>query len=172
LQRLSIQLRKQTMQARIEVCPPKICVGQRIQLSVNAAAKNIALWQAFAPRKKEIAQVIDPGFHSIEIYPATYFDRFDPTAEFEKWAAVEVQAITVLPSGLEAVQLPGGLYAVFLYRGDARQAFPFLQKIFTEWLPQSGYCLDTRPHFEVMGPKYKNNAEDSEEEFWIPLRRN
>ncbi|EPE83362.1 GyrI-like small molecule binding domain protein [Leptospira noguchii str. 1993005606] len=39
--------------------------------------------------------------------------------------------------------------------------------IFQEWLPNSGYKL--KPHFELLGSKYKNNDPTSEEEVWIPI---
>jgi AraC family transcriptional regulator len=42
--------------------------------------------------------------------------------------------------------------------------------IFNTWLPKSGYQLDRRPHFEILGEKYKNNNPDSEEEIWIPIQ--
>jgi AraC family transcriptional regulator len=29
--------------------------------------------------------------------------------------------------------------------------------------------LDDRPHFEVLGEKYKNNDPTSEKEIWIPI---
>ncbi|MDP5096829.1 MAG: GyrI-like domain-containing protein [Flavobacterium sp.] len=38
-------------------------------------------------------------------------------------------------------------------------------------MPNSEYQLDNRPHFEILGAKYKNNAPDSEEEIWIPIKR-
>ncbi|TQE66329.1 GyrI-like domain-containing protein [Leptospira noguchii] len=41
--------------------------------------------------------------------------------------------------------------------------------IFQEWLPNSGYKLEHRPHFELLGSKYKNNDPTSEEEVWIPI---
>ncbi len=44
------------------------------------------------------------------------------------------------------------------------------QYIFGIWLPNSVYLLDDRPHFEVLGTKYKNAKTDSEEEIWIPIR--
>jgi AraC family transcriptional regulator len=71
---------------------------------------------------------------------------------------------------MESFELPGGLYAVFLYRGDARSASVFFQYIFGTWLPNSGYEPDDRPHFEVLGEKYKNNDPDSEEQIWIPIK--
>ncbi len=40
----------------------------------------------------------------------------------------------------------------------------------TEWLPNSGYKIDDRPHFQVMGKKYKNGSPDSEEDFYIGLK--
>jgi len=30
--------------------------------------------------------------------------------------------------------------------------------------------LDNRPHFEVLGEKYKNGDPESEEEIWIPVK--
>lgn len=32
------------------------------------------------------------------------------------------------------------------------------------------YEIDFRPHFEILGEKYKNNDPGSEEEVWIPVR--
>ncbi len=38
-------------------------------------------------------------------------------------------------------------------------------------LPNSEYELENRPHFEVLGEKYKNNDPNSEEEIWIPIKK-
>ncbi|MGK2861531.1 MAG: GyrI-like domain-containing protein [Chitinophagaceae bacterium] len=43
--------------------------------------------------------------------------------------------------------------------------------IFNTWLPPSGYDLDNRPHFEILGEKYKNDDPLSEEEIWIPIKQ-
>ena len=37
-------------------------------------------------------------------------------------------------------------------------------------MPASEYILDKRPHFEILGEKYKNDDPASEEEVWIPVR--
>ncbi|MFM9945765.1 MAG: GyrI-like domain-containing protein, partial [Bacteroidia bacterium] len=42
--------------------------------------------------------------------------------------------------------------------------------IYGTWIPNSEYNLDNRPHFEILGEKYKNNHPDSEEEIWIPIK--
>jgi AraC family transcriptional regulator len=76
----------------------------------------------------------------------------------------------MVPDGMETLTAPGGLYAVFLYQGPANAAPETYQYIFGTWLPTSDYALDNRPHFAVMGEKYKNNDPSSEEELWIPIK--
>ena len=91
--------------------------------------------------------------------------------EFEKWAAVEVAAFDDVPEGLETFTLGGGRYAVFDYKGASTDSRIFVY-IFTEWLPASGYALDDRPHFEILGDRYRNADPESEEEIWIPIKPN
>ena len=71
---------------------------------------------------------------------------------------------------METFSLTGGLYAVFDYKGSTNDLSIF-QYILGVWLPSSEYVLDHRPHFEVLGDKYKNNGPISEEEIWIPIKR-
>jgi AraC family transcriptional regulator len=52
----------------------------------------------------------------------------------------------------------------------ASEAPAFYQYIFNSWLPGSGYRLDNRPHFAVMGEKYKNDDPNSEEELCVPVK--
>ena len=70
---------------------------------------------------------------------------------------------------METYSLAGGLYAVFDYKGSSTDPSIF-QHIFGTWLPNSEYMLDDRPHFEVLGDKFKNNDPNSEEEIWIPIK--
>ena len=70
---------------------------------------------------------------------------------------------------MEAFILTGGLYAVFDYKG-LNTDHSIYQYIFGTWLPNSDYVLDNRPHFEILGDKYKNNDPTSEEEIWIPIK--
>lgn len=102
------------------------------------------------------------------IYPPGYFAKFDPSNEFERWAAVEVSDLVNIPENMDTFILESGLYAVFDYKGS--DANSFFTHIFTVWLPDSGYQLDDRPHFEVLGAKYINGDPNSEEEIWIPVK--
>jgi AraC family transcriptional regulator len=65
--------------------------------------------------------------------------------------------------------LPAGTYAVFVHKGGPSKAAQTFQYILTEWLPGSEYVLDQRPHFEVLGEKYKHNDPEAEEEIWLPV---
>ncbi len=105
----------------------------------------------------------------MQSFDSGYFENFNPHAEFEKWAVVEVVDFNHVPEGMETKVLPAGLYAVFHYKGSSNDGSVF-QYIFGVWLPASQYALDSRPHFEVLGEKYKNGDPDSEEEIWIPIK--
>ncbi len=122
------------------------------------------------PRRKEITNPVTTDLFSMQVYPAGFnFKQFDINATFEKWAAVEVIDFNTVPEGMETFTLPGGLYAVFIHKGPASEGERSFKYIFTEWLPASGYALANRPHFELLGDKYKNNQPGSEEEVWIPI---
>lgn len=52
-----------------------------------------------------------------------------------------------------------------------RQIMSLAEYIYGSWLPNSTeYARDNRPHFEILGEKYKNNDPESEEEIWIPVK--
>ncbi len=84
-------------------------------------------------------------------------------------AAVEVANFNHIPTGLETILLSGGLYAFFLHRRAELTGAQTFHYIFGTWMQTSGYRLDSRPHFEIQGERYKNNPPDSEEEIWIPV---
>lgn len=109
--------------------------------------------------------------YSVEVYPPGFHRSFNPQVPFEKWAAVETEPGSALPEGLDRLVIPEGVYAVFTYRGRAGEAAAFYQRIFTEWLPASGYALDERPHIAVMGEMYRGEDPSSQEEIRIPVHR-
>jgi predicted transcriptional regulator YdeE/ubiquinone/menaquinone biosynthesis C-methylase UbiE len=158
------------MQPRIELFPATKIAGFR---QIMSFAKNTTplLWQTFMPRRAEIANRVGTNFYSLEVYndPA-FFNAFDPNKPFEKWAGVAVKDFDALPFGMEALLIPAGLYAIFTYHGRPAEAANFYREIYSEWLPSSGYFLDPRPHFAVMGDTYKQDSPDSEEEIFIPVR--
>ncbi|GLU43457.1 GyrI-like domain-containing protein [Allomuricauda sp. NBRC 101325] len=159
------------MEPRIETLTTILLIGQKVIMSF-ANNKTFKLWQSFSPRKKEIKNRVNNDLFSVEIYPNTsFFREFDPAQPFEKWAAVAVSEIEDIPSGMNTITLPEGLYAVFHYKGKPSEIQDTFQYIYGEWLPNSGYEMDARPYFALMGGKYKGEHPDSEEEFWIPIKK-
>lgn len=156
------------MQPRIETLTEKKLIGKNIKMSL-ADNRTGELWKTFMPRRKEIKNNITNDLYSLQIYEPTYFINFDPTKEFVKWAMLEVENFDSIPNDMEGFTLAGGQYAVFRQKASSKDNKIF-QYIFSNWLPNSNYFLDTRPHFEILGDKYKNDDENSEEEIWIPIR--
>ena len=150
----------------IKFCEEKKLVGRRLTMSFTEN-KTAELWKSFMPFRNQISKRINQDLISMQIYDVGFFEIFQPDKHFEKWAAVEVSEFENLPSETETFVLPAGLYAVFQQKGMGTEIF---REIFTEWIPASDYKLDNRPHFEILGEKYKNNSPDSEEEIWIPVK--
>ena len=157
------------MKPRIETLTEKKLIGRRLVMSFS---NNLTydLWRSFMPHRKEIQSSIGTDLYSIQLYEPLFFENFNPDALFEKWAAVEVTDFESVPGGMEAFRMPGGLYAVFLYKGAPGAASETFRYILGTWVPNSEYTLDNRPHFEILGEKYKKDDPDSEEEIWIPIR--
>lgn len=154
---------------RIEIFKETKLVGKKMRMSFNEN-KTFELWQSFSPAIKEIKNLIRPNRFSVEIYPeTTFFDNFDPTREYEKWAAAQVSNFDMIPDGMEKLIIPEGLYAIFYYKGKPSEAQETFLYIFGNWLPNSEYKMDARPYFARMGEKYTGEFSDSEEEFWIPI---
>ncbi len=153
---------------RIETISEKKLIGKRLTMSF-AHYNIVELWRSFVPKRKEITNNLTNDLVSLVIYGPQHFIDFKPTNEFERWAAVEVADFESIPTGMETFVLPGGLYAVFDYKGSSTDHSIF-QYIFGTWLPASNYNLSNRPHFEVLGDKYKNSDPLSEEEIWIPIQ--
>ena len=157
------------MEWRTETLLPKKLVGKKLTMSL-INNKTSDLWRSFMPYRKDIQHKTDGNLYSLQVYDETYFKNFNPATIFEKWAAVEVKDFNTIPDEMEAFLLTGGLYAVFNYKGDTTKAPEAFRYIFTTWLPASVYALDNRPHFVLLGEKYKNNDPDFEEEIWIPVK--
>lgn len=131
--------------------------------------KTAILWQSFMPRRKEIENKVNADLISMQVHldPLRLGDLHQ---EFDKWAAIEVSDFNHIPPEMETYTLEGGLYAVFHYKGLSTDNRIFIF-IFKEWLPGSDYLLDSsRPHFEILGEKYKNGDPNSEEDIYIPVR--
>ena len=149
----------------------RILVGIKKEVSV-LTMDNVAHWKSFMCRREEIANHIIGEYYSVQEYGESYsFSNFNPAATFKKWAAVAVPEPQDIPENMDVLHLQGGLYAVFIHRGMAKDFSNTFQYIFSEWMPNSNYQLDNRPHFEFLDKRYLGAANPkSEEEVWIPIK--
>lgn len=156
---------------RLETLKEKKLIGLHMIMSF-ADNRTQDLWKNFMPRRKEIKNNLNTDLISMQVYRADWdFRHFHPNTSFEKWAAIEVTDFGIVPEGMEPYTLSTGLYAVFVHKGPANTGEKTFRYIFEMWLPQSTYVIDTRPHFEILGEKYKHDDPASEEEIWIPIKR-
>ena len=157
------------MTPKIVSIPVKKLIGYSIEMSL-LDNQTQTIWQLFMPRLKEIKNAVSADLFSLQNYPDDYFTNFTPETIFTKWAAVEVKNFENIPEGFEKLEIPSGKYAVFLHKGNTEMFAKTAQYIYTEWLPNSGFQLDNKPHFEVLGDNYSGHENpESEEEVWIPI---
>jgi AraC family transcriptional regulator len=124
------------------------------------------------PKRKQIKNRPNNDYISVQNFSGVLdLQSFSEETEFERWAAVEVLEVDEIPEGLEALAIQSGKYAVFVHHGLSSEFEKTKKFIFEMWLPNSGYQLDDRVHFEVMGAKYFGPSDaNSEEEIWIPIK--
>ncbi len=122
--------------------------------------------------RNSIRNAISDDLYSLQVYDGIFdFQHFTPQTVFTQYALIEVEDHQFVPDEMETFILDEGQYAVFDHKGGSPQEFiNTLQFIYTKWLPTSDYQLDIRPHFELLGEKYKNNDPHSEEEVWVPIK--
>lgn len=146
-------------------------VGKSIRMSL-ANNRTQELWRSFMLEKAVLKKTVGKDLYSIQVYDGlVYFHDFSLKTEFTKWAAIEVETHDNIPIGFKPFTLKSDLYGVFLHKGPASELQKTLQFILGQWLPNSEYAIDDRPHFEILGEHYKNDDPDSEEEVWIPIKK-
>ena len=156
---------------KITTLPKTHLVGMQRQMSRNND-QTPQLWQSFMPRRKEIVGADLSAIYSVNIYPENYSPAtFSFDHIFTKWAAVKVSSEENVPEGMELFTLPEGKYAVFQHKGPIPKFIENIMFIFNEWLPNSGFELDHRPHFELLPANYPGPMDsNAEEEIWVPIK--
>ncbi len=124
------------------------------------------LWPQIMPRLAQIRNRTSQDLISLRNFNG--IPVFGPQAnpDFTYWGGVEVLEAN---KGFEHLEIPAGTYAVFHYKGLSSDS-TIWRSIYSQWLPNSEWELDERPHFERLGSKYKNDDPTSEEDIYIPIR--
>jgi AraC family transcriptional regulator len=157
------------MYSRLETLKEKKIVCKRMTMSYSDYRSH-ELWHSFMPARKEIVNIVSDDLYSIALYDRSFnFKKFSLEMKFDKLAGIEVTDFNYIPPGMGTFTIPAGLYAVFIHNGTAADAPKTFGYIFGTWLPASEYDIDFRPHFEILGEKYRHDDLASEEEVWIPV---
>jgi AraC family transcriptional regulator len=160
-----------TVIPRIESISEKKTIGIRMEMNFSNHKVGL-LWGKFMPQSAQIKNRVNGDLFSLAVYPKNFsFSKqdFNPELNFERWASAEVNSFEHIPGNMETLLIPAGLYAVFHYKGLNTDTEIF-EYIYGEWLPHSQYHLDDRPHFEILGDKYRNGDPNSEEDIFVPIR--
>ena len=75
------------MKEEIRFSDQKKLIGKKLSMSFSDD-KTFELWSSFMPCRNEIENAVGNELYSIEEYPESYFDNFNPDRHFKKWAAV------------------------------------------------------------------------------------
>ena len=126
--------------------------------------KIIALWKQFMPNKFKVTNTLNEELIALQ----NYKDFSNTKLAFDIWACAEVSDLNYIPQGLSGLTISAGEYAIFVLKGMDVAAL--YRQILSEWLTNSGYEVDSRPHFQVMGKKYINNSDKSEEDVYLPIK--
>lgn len=57
--------------------------------------------ERFGPEIREVKNSVREDKISMQIYNSSYYQKFNPENEFEKWAALEVQELNSNPKGVK-----------------------------------------------------------------------
>lgn len=88
-------------------------------------------------------------------------------------AAVPVSKAADIPEGMEAAEVPGGLYAVFQATGYHRQTQLTVDYVYATWLPRSGRRRREGPSFTWVDHRVEPlSATTSKVLFYLPLEEN
>ncbi len=144
---------------------PKTMAAMPI-LDARNIQEVVAIWKKFVPLAMQLPNRIGSDFYA----PRKLASSNIAPSTTQHWAAVLVSSFNGLPPELEQLTIEGGTYAVFVHKGITKNFMESIEKVYAEWLPQSGYQLGQRLHFDRMGEKYLGPENpQSEEEIWIPI---
>lgn len=137
-------------------------------LNTNQITGQLA--RQFMSRVGEVKHRKDNFKLSLHKYSNFNISEFNPNQTFKKWIGVEVDNLQSVPEQMETLTIDAGKYLVINFEGTITAFVNFWQDIHFNWLPNSEFEIDNRPHFERLGPDYNPNQAINKEEIWIPIK--
>lgn len=158
------------MRHRIIQSPEILIIGMKATMSFSIISEETGkLARQFMPRLKEIKNRVDDNTLSLQNYHDFNYNKMSPTMMFEKWVGVEVSNLDNNPKGMKTLTINSGKYLVIDFKGSMQEFVKHWNYIHSQWLPNSEYELDNRPHFEKLSPSYSPMNAVNEEEIWVPV---
>lgn len=135
--------------------PALFLIGVKVATNMERAATDCpGIWHdTFGPRMCEVP--LDGELRSYGVSYATDM----ATGAFDYWAAMPAAEDAAVPSGMETVRTPAGLYAECWIDNLALLSGAY-QFIYSEWLPkQADYVVEpTHPSYELYPADYMQNG--------------
>ena len=146
-------------------------IGVKAEANFNTISSiTPQLARQFMPRLREILDRKDDFSLSLQNYKNFNFKAFNPNETFEKWVGVEVNDLEIVPKNMKTLEVKSGRYLVIDFKGTIPEFIKLWQYIHSTWLPNSGFELDNRPHFERLSSSYNPMQAVNDEEIWIPIK--
>ena len=89
----------------------------------------------------------------------------------EYMTAIEVESFDEVPGDMGRMRVPTQRYAVFAFEEHVSKVAAAWERIWTAWLPGSGYEDAETPAFELYDLKFDPATGDGGFEIWFPIRR-
>jgi len=158
------------IQPQVKMIEPRRLIGMQREMTF-ADDHTGPLFAAFMPNKKIITGTLDNDVYCVKIFACDPYTVMTKNLTYTKWAAQRVEENTIAPPAMASLDIPAGLYAVFKYQGLPSGFGEVAQFFYQQWLPASGYCLDARPHFDLLPPGYSANDPNAQEWIHIPVKK-
>ena len=124
------------------------------------------LWKRFAAKEKTIKNKVKNGGYEVHIEPEEYKE----TKNYYVFVGVEVEKVEKLPLEMFTKILPASKYAVFTLKGKEITS-NWQNKIYKEWLPQSGYEEAHKFLIEYYDDRFRGtNNSESELDIYVPVK--
>jgi predicted transcriptional regulator YdeE len=147
---------------RFEASREMSIAGINESYDAESRVKIPAQWERFAP---QIGKV--PGQVGKDSYGVCWNCR--PGCVFDYLTGVEVADTSKVSSGFTSVKVPARRHAVLAYEGNVSNLPQAIEKIWSEWVPESGLKIADAPCFERYTEEFNPKTGSGGIEIWIPL---
>ncbi len=157
-----------TMQPKIVTRDREFVIGMGGAFQQGDSKAIGQLWERFQPRMPEIKKN-QP--YAIGVCSPTHLQiQLSSPDQFAYIAALPVEAIADLPTGMVGAELSAGRYAVFTHKGPISEIMHTLNYIWGTWLPKGEYERREAPDFELYDDRFDPSGKESEFDFYIPIK--